>query len=346
MLADMFGSLALARAYVDAVQQSVAARIGGELIDALERLDRAYDEFPELELDQPRRAVLEGLQSIAEDLPARVAIPLLMYCVAAGPPSSSALTVLVTKIIESDFRPLLWSVLRSLCQVRQFCWTAIEPVLRVLRQQGGPEMGLQLISQVLSCANFAKEGNASEFGDVLKGLLCGRQQLEIDSATLARAVGSARRRLSGPPLDPSRPASPDALLATAERLRSTLSPTRLGPHPDLGWPSGRLSFHEFLLQWPCEVELPVELDDADLVEAACRAIFLRAPYSTEKNQYLRLLRDGVASKSWIIEDLLASNEFRSLERSLAIRFGGQLITGPGGPQEETPAITWPWSADG
>jgi len=94
------------------------------------------------------------------------------------------------------------------------------------------------------------------------------------------------------------------------------------------------------------VELPVELDDADLVEAACRAILLRAPDSTEKNQYLRLLRDGVASKSWIIEDLLASNEFRSLERSLAIRFGGQLITGPGGPQEETPAITWPWSADG
>lgn len=346
MSADTFGSLALARAYVDTVQQSVAPLVGGELIDTLERLDRAYDEFPELELERPRRAVLEGLQSTAEGLPDRVAIPLLMYCVAAGPPGSSALAVLVAKIIESDFRPLLSPVLCSLCQGREFCWTAIEPILTVLRQRGGPEPGLQLISQVVGCANFAEEGNASEFGDVLKGLLRDRQQLEIDSAMLARAVRAARRRLSGPPLDPSRPASRDAPLATAERLSSTLSPTRLGPHRDLGWPSGRLSFHEFLLQWPCEVELPVELNDADFVEAACRAILLRGPDATEKDQYLRLLRDGVVSKSWIIEDLLASREFRSLERSLRIMFGGQPVIGPGAPQKETPAVTWPWSAGG
>jgi uncharacterized protein DUF4214 len=346
MSTDVFGSLALARAYVDAMQQSVAPLVGAELIDALGRLDRAYDEFPELELDRPRRGVLEGLQSTAEGLPDRIAIPLLMYCAAAGPPGSSALAVLVAKISESDFHPLLSSVLCSLCQGREFCWTAIEPVLTVLRQRCGPETGLQLISQVVSCANLATEENASEFGDVLKGLLRGRQQLEIDSATLARAVGSARRRLSRPHLDPSRPASSDALLATAERLRSTLSPTRLGPHPDLGWPSGRLSFDEFLLQWPCEVELPVEPSDADFVEAACRAILLRGPDITEQNQYLRLLRDGVASRSWIIEDLLASKEFRSLERSLRIRLGGQLITGPDGPQEQTPAVIWPWFADG
>jgi len=346
MSADLFGSLALARAYVDAVHQSVAPLVGSELIDVLERLDRAYDEFPELELDRPRRAVLEGLQSTAQSLPDRVAIPLLMYCVAAGPPGSSALAVLVAKINESDFRPLLSSVLCSLCQGREFYWTAVDPVLTVLRQRGGPEPGLQLISQVLGCANFATEEGASEFGDALKGLLGGRQQLDIDSATLARAAGSARRRLNDPSCDPSRPASSDAPLATAERLRSTLSPARLSSHPDLGWPSGRLSFHEFLLQWPCEVEMPVKPNDADFVEAACRAILLRAPDITEKNQYLRLLRDGVASKPWIIEDLLASNEFRSLERSLRMRFGDQLVAGPGGPQEQTPAVIWPWSADG
>ena len=346
MSAEMFGSLVLARTYVDAVRQCVVQLVDGELIDALERLDRAYDEFPELELDRPCRAVLEGLQSTAAGLTDRAAIPLLMYCVAAGPPDSSALAVLVAKIIESDFRPLLSAVLRPLCQGREFCWTAIEPILSMLRQRDRPGTGLQLIAQLLGCANAAKDKNASGVGDVLKGLLRDRQPLETDSAVLARAVGAARRRLRATPLDPSRPASPDALLATAERLRSTLSPTRLGPHPDLGWPSGRLSFDEFLLQWPCKVELPVELNDADFVEAACRAILLREPDITEKNQYLRLLRDGVASKSWIIEDLLASKEFRSLERSLRIIFEGQPVTGPGGPQEETPAVTWPWSADG
>jgi hypothetical protein len=346
MSTDMFGSLALAQAYVDSVQQSVASLVGGQLIDALGRLDRAYDEFPELELDRPRRAVLESLQSTARELPDRAAIPLLMYCLAAGPLCSSALASLVAKIVESDFHPLLSMVLPLLCQGRELSWRAIEPVVNLLRQRGQSEMVLQLISDVLSSTKFTQERNASELGDVLKRSLSDQHRLEIDSAMLARAVGSARDRLSRSPVDRSEPASREALLATAERLRSILSPARLDPHPDLEWPSGRLSFHEFLLQWPCEVELPSELNDAEFIEAAHRAILLRAPDITEKNQYLRLLQDGVASQAWIIEDLLASKEFRSLERSLRVIFRGQPITGPGSSPAETPAVTWPCSAGG
>jgi hypothetical protein len=66
----------------------------------------------------------------------------------------------------------------------------------------------------------------------------------------------------------------------------------------------------------------------------------------ESDQYLRLLEDGIVSKYWIIEDLLASREFRSLERSLHVMIGGQPVTGLGGPQQETPGVTWPWSAGG
>jgi hypothetical protein len=83
---DTFGSLSLGQAYIDSVGENIGSLGGGELIDALERLDRACDEFPELELDRPRREVLAGLQSTAETLPDRVAIPLLMYCAAAGTP--------------------------------------------------------------------------------------------------------------------------------------------------------------------------------------------------------------------------------------------------------------------
>ena len=46
----------------------------------------------------------------------------------------------------------------------------------------------------------------------------------------------------------------------AQRLRAAPSPQRPNLHPDLFWPSGRISFDEFLLQWPCEVDLPVDLD--------------------------------------------------------------------------------------
>ena len=104
-----------------------------------------------------------------------------------------------------------------------------------------------------------------------------------------------------------------------------------------------MSFDEFLLQWPCEVELPVELDDAAFIEEAYRAILLRGPDVAEKDQYLRLLQDGVVSKSWIIEDLLASEELRSLERGLRVIWGGQVITEPGSSgEEDMPAVTWPW----
>ena len=340
---DKFGSPSLGRAYIDTIQQSVGSLKGGDLIDALERLDRVYDEFPELELDRPRREVLAGLQSTAETLPDRAAIPLLMYCVAAGPSCPSALTALVQKIIESDFHRLLPVVLRSLCYCQAFSWRAIEPLVNVLQQRGETETVLQLISEALSCLEFAEEENASEFGDVLKRLLGDQHALGIESTMLARAVRSARHRLSRPSLSRRGPALREAPLATAERLRPILSAARPGPHPDLGWPSGRMSFDEFLLQWPCEVELPVELDDREFIEEAYRAILMREPDIAESDQYLGLLRTGRVSKSWIIEDLLASTELRSLERRVRVICGGRVITEPGSSgEEEVPAVTWPW----
>ena len=340
---DNFGSLSLGRAYIDTIQQSVSSLDGGDLIDALERLDLAYDEFPELELDRPRREVLAGLQSTAETLPDRAGIPLLMYCVAAGPSCSSALTSMVEKFIKSDFYPLLPVILRSLSHRGTFSWYAIEPLLKVLRQLGETETVLQLISKVLSCLEFIEEKNASDCGDVLKLLLSDQHAPGINSAMLARAVQSARHRLSRPALGRRGPASREAVLATAERLKPILSAARPGPHPDLGWPSGRMSFDEFLLQWPCEVELPVELDDAEFIEEAYRAILLRGPDIAESDQYLGLLRTGRVSKSWIIEDLLASTELRSLERRVRVICGGRVITEPGSSgEEEVPAATWPW----
>ena len=343
MLTGKFGSLSLGRAYIDTVRESIGSLGGGELIDALERLDRAYDEFPELELDRPRSELLEGLRCAAVNMPERAAIPLLMYCVAVSPSCSSALTSLVERIIKSDYWPSLSAVLRSLCRRREFCWRAIAPVATVLRQQGRTETVLLLISEVLGCTKFTKEKSVSEFGDILKRLLSDQHRLGIDSAVLAQAVRSARRRLNHPSLGRNEPASRDALLAMAKRLMLTPSVARSSPHPDLGWPSGRMSFDEFLLQWPCEVELPRDLDHATFIEEAFRAILLRGPDVAERDQYLRLLQDGVASESWIIEDLLASEELRSLERRLRVIWGGEVITEPGSSEEKgMPAMTWPW----
>jgi Domain of unknown function (DUF4214) len=346
MPTDKFGSLSLSRAYIDTLQDGIGSLEGGQLISALERLDDAYDEFPELELDRPRGQLLEGLRAAAENMPDRSAIPLLMYCVSASPCCSSSLGSLVEKIITADYWPSLSEVLRSLC-CRKFCWRAIEPIINLLRQQGRTETVLQLISEVLGRIEFTKEESAFELGDVLKRLLSDQRRLGIGNAMLAQAVQSARRRLSRPSLGRNGQASREVLLAMAERLRPTPCPARLSPYPDLGWPSCRMSFDEFLLQWPCEVELPVELEDTAFIEEAYRAILLREPDIAERNQYLRLLHDGVASKPWIIEDLLASEELRSLERQVRVICGGQVITERGSSgEEETPAVTWPWRSPG
>ena len=342
-----FGSLSLARAYIGTVRESIGSFGGAALIDALERLDNAYNDFPELELDRPRGELLEGLRSAAENMPDPVGIPVLMYCVAASPSCPYALVSLVEKIIKSDYSSSLSAVLRLLCHCREFCWGAIEPLVNVLLQHGRQNAVVQVISGVLGCTEFTKEGSVSEFGDVLKRLLSDRRQPGIDSALLAQAVWSARRRLSRPSPDRNEPGSRAVLLSMAERLRPSPSPARLSPYPDLGWPSSRMSFDEFLLQWPCEVELPVELDDTRFIEEAYRAILLRAPDIGERSQYLRLIQDGVASKSWIIEDLLASKELRSLERRVRVICGGQVITEPGSSEkQETPAVTWPWRSAG
>jgi len=344
MSTDKFGSLTLGRAYIDTIRESIGTLGGGELINALERLERAYDQFPELELDRPRHVLLDSLQSTAENLPDRAAIPLLIYCVAAGRPCSSALGSLVEKIVKSDFQPLLPAVLHSLVRRRAFCWSAIEPVVGLLRQQDRTDTVLELISGVLACTQLATAADVAELGDALKQLFESRHQPGIDSAVLARAAVSARARLSDPSSGRGGRASREALLATAARLRLALSPVRLNPHPepDLAWPSGRISFDEFLLQWPCETELPSELNNAEFIEEVYRAILLRGPGITERDQYLRLLEDGIVPKYWIIEDLLTSAELRALERRVRVIYGGKVITGLGSSEEEkAPTVTWP-----
>ena len=343
---DKFCSLCLARAYIDTVRESVGS-LSGALIDALKRLDDAYDEFPELRLERPRGELLEGMRSAAENMPDRAAIPLLIYCVAASPSSSPWLVSLVEKIIKSDYSSSLSAVLRLLCHCREFCWGAIESLVNVLQRHDRQNAVVQVISGVLGCTEFIKEESASKLGDILKRLLSDQQLLGIESGVLAQAVWSARRRLSRLSSARHDSESRAVLLAMAKRLRSIMPPTRLSPYHDLGWPSSRMSFDEFLLQWPCEIELPVQLDDTAFIEEAYRAILLRGPDIGERSQYLRLLQDGVASKSLIIEDLLASEELRSLERRVRVICGSHIITEPGGSEgQETPAVTWPWRSAG
>jgi hypothetical protein len=341
-------SLPLARAYIQALRESIGSFRADHLIDALKRVDAAYREFPELELDHPRRELLEGVRSAAANLPDRAAIPLLIYCVALDPSCSRSAESLLEKIVGSASSPSVSPVLRLLCRSRQLRWSGIRPIVNALRQQGRADAVLRLLSAVLDCIEFSKEDNISELGDILKFLSGDGHWREIDCRALADAARSARRRLSPPALGRNEQRSGRLLLAMTERLRTAVpSAPRSNPHPEIALRSGRLSFDEFLVQWPCEIALPVDLDDAAFIDEAYRAILLRGPKGAEKDQYLRLLQNGVVSKPWIIEDLLASEELRSLDRRLRVIVGGQMITEPGNSgEEDMPAVVWPWRSAG
>jgi hypothetical protein len=306
---DEFTSLPEARAYVAAVREQMDLLGAQQLIDALDRSDRAYLEFPELALEHPRQCF------------------------------STAVAVLLNKITRSDSQASVPEILLLLGRFRELRWKEVEPVVSALRQQGRADAVLVLITEILDRLIFPDERGASDFGDLLKDLLSDRP-LGSDGAELPELVRSARQRLKQMP-----PASQDAgpresLLALAEHLRATPSSALATTHRDLAWPSGRLSFDEFLLQWPCEIELPAELDDAAFIDDAYRAILLRAPEVAERDQYLRVLRDGAVSRRWIIEDLLASEELRSLERRVRVVYSGQMISEPGRAElKEMPAVT-------
>jgi hypothetical protein len=186
------------------------------------------------------------------------------------------------------------------------------------------------------------EESTSGFGELLKDLLADEHPLEIDSGAVVGLLRSARYRLKSAAPGRQQPGAKDVLLTLAERLRVSPAPAPPQPHPDRAWPSGQLSFDEFLLQWPCEIELPADLGDKAFIDHAYKAILLRGPAIAERDQYLKLLRDGAVPREWIIEDLLASYELQSLERRLRVVYGGQAITEPGSSgQDDMPVVNWP-----
>lgn len=318
---EEYGSLAQARAYVDTVRGRIGSLTPRELIEALDRIERAYREFPELALDR----TLPCCSSVVTlSLSAAASLALDSRCCGNG---EEALVGLLRRF-------------------RELGWADVEPIISELRREGRTDLILRIISEALDRLSFGDERSAAGFGDVLKDLLTAEQPQEIDGGKLAQLVRNVRRRLKGPPPGRHQPDSKEALLSIARRLRAP-SPAPAKSHRDLAWPSGRLSFDEFLLQWPCEIELPTDLDDAAFIDEAYRAILLRGPEAPERDQYVKLLRDSAVSREWVIEDLLASEELHSLERRLRVVCGGRVITEPeNSGQEEMPAVTWPSRSTG
>jgi hypothetical protein len=340
---DELASLSLARAYIDAVRERVGSLGARELIDTLDRVDRAYQEFPELALERPRSSLPSLVMILLDQIIRADGASARRSChprESSGPAITAAASPALDYCFRGNDRETLVSLLGRLRELR---WDAIEPVVSVLRRQGRADTILEIISAVLDRVTFIDEESTARFGERLRDLLAEGHPLEIDSGALVGLLRSARYRLKPPAPGRHQPGAKEALLTLAERMRAVAPPPAPPkPHPDRAWPSGRLSFDEFLLQWPCEIELPADLDDEAVIDEAYRAILLRGPEIAERDQYLKLLRDGAVSREWIIEDLLASQELHSLGRRLRVVYGGQVITEPrSSGQQDMPVVIWP-----
>jgi hypothetical protein len=249
------GPLLSAQALLRSLNDSLASVGLEQLIETYERVERAYDDFPELELECPRDSLVEKLRSTADALPDEAAVPLLMFCVALVPYSTSSVSALLSGMARSGDSQAIASVVRMLARKRDFTWNEIAPAMEQLRRQGSMGAALAIISEVLGRLHLAPDAGSVELGNILKGLLIDDDEVgDIDPSLFAGVARSARSRLREPTQRRSQSYGGDALLSLAERVSAKLSGSRLSPPsavlpPRSVWPSGRLAFAEFAAQW-------------------------------------------------------------------------------------------------
>lgn len=336
-----FASIALARSYIETVQNRIGAFSAEEQVDTLKRIEGAYQEFPELELDCPFREWPQACQAAGTARPHREVIPLLIYCMALDP-SASSIALLLERIALSEHWRLLPRIIRVL-PPRELPWRFIEPIVGRLREGGRPEVIASLVSELWDCQNFAEGASPGDLETVLSYVLGDQNLLGTDPASVVQTMRSARSRLPEISQEWSDGTSREELLGLAERLRLERSGARSNPRFRVLSVSGGVSFTEFLRQWPAEIELSTETDDAGFVAEVYRVILLRSPEIDELDRDLDLLRKGAISRRQLLEKLLASGEFQALERRLRLVWEGEVIVGPGTSidDREMPAVIWP-----
>jgi hypothetical protein len=339
---EEFASLDAARAYLCSIRSSIGFFASADLTAALSRAATAYQQFPELVLECPHEDLLDQVASTLADPKTRKLASVIRYFTTREP-HQSTMSQLLRLTQERDGWDTFLSGLRLVLLRREVSWRAIEKLLRALQRERRGDEVLELLSAVLE--HIPDDRSRFVFEDLLRSLLdCPPSAQEPGSLTTIALAARHRLKRAVPGSTASRPAS--ALVDTAERLRSVLSPAMPDdPRPVVAWASGLLSFGEFLLQWPCNVELPTDLGDADFIKESFRAILLRDPSQAEMQQHMRLMKEG-ASKAWLVEDLLACEELRRLDRQLRVSLGDCVITEPGKPgNENNPTVTWPTRTD-
>lgn len=334
-----FASLPGAHHYVERLVNNAGSLTTPQIRDILDRLRCAYAEFPELDLDYPRSTVSAKLLSCFDKVGGQADIGILsvlLEIIRFDPSSKPCLLELkraVDKLAGEDRQTLAADGAGELRD-------RLRETQSLLRHHQPDRLHCQL-GQALARIEIAASGNIGEdCAPPDDAEPAAARSIAIDDPALLELIPAVRQRV-GERLAWERDRAPrDELLVMAARLDH--EPASRSPAPRrLAWPSGRLSFGEFVLQWPCRIELPADLDGDALIIEAHKAILLREPTPSELTRYRNSQRSGEVSPRRLIEELLNSSELHRLERIVDVVWGGDVLSGPGEPHSQSaPRVQW------
>ena len=252
--------LARASEWLHAAPRRLAGLAGEQLLNEVARIDDAYDQFPELEIDFPRRTLVNELQSTAVCVAGQGALPLLMACAALDPsPSSALVAALFEGMARAGQGEATGGVAAILARRRAVTSDEVAPAVAELCRQGRVPAALALTAAASGGDDGDPGAAAAPLDAGLKRLLFSGGDAATDPSGLARTILSARdrvRRSIRPQAkgSPGQPRLAPRLLELAERVAGKLPRHPVSP-PSVAatavpWRTGRLGFAEFAAQWP------------------------------------------------------------------------------------------------
>jgi hypothetical protein len=252
-------SLAAAAEWLRAAPRRVANLAGEELIEAVARIDDAYDQYPELESAIPRQALADELRAAIGQSGGEAALPAQMACVALDPvPAAQSVTALLDALVRAGHGATSAQIVAILARRRAIASDEIVSAVTELCRQGQLSAALAMAAEASGGGELA----VTVLRAGLQRLLCAGDDTTTDPSWLARTTLSARQRVRRslrPAMWRGAPGSSARLLELAERVaaklpRQPLSLPRIAATPRR---TGRLGFAEFAAQWPeiCDVAI-------------------------------------------------------------------------------------------
>jgi hypothetical protein len=303
---DEFASLTEAESWLGGLQEAIGSLSRTELAEAILSVERTYEQFPELAVRFPRRAVLRHFRTAAAALPDAEAVPLLLLCAAAEPSDAISLAGLLERAARAGGSAALFPLLRLFQPYTDLGWEEIGPAVTALAEGGaGAAALLESVGEILGGTEHSP-ATAAALGRVLAPLLS-LEPTVINPAALARGAAGARRRLAEAAVDCCDEERGRRTLALAERLRARLRPPARPPGgTPVAWPPGEPGLPSFLAQWPdLAIEVParqlytryavLDPDGALRAERHAGGAFCYGPYLNLPAGRYRVRIDGEAA---------------------------------------------------